>query len=431
MTLTALDCLARHAWEDGGRLDLYADAGRNAQAIGEFAGAAAARGYERFAARSKKIFETLDAPFMQAQQPGLFGLARNAGPGQAGALMRLSPFATLWDEIRTYFPNPRLRQLFARYATYCGSSPFSAPATLMLIAHAEQCGVFRIEGGMYRLAEAVSGLAAARGAVFRYDARVAEILVRNGQVSGVKLSDGEVIEADAVIANADLAALDAGRLGAAAQTAVKGLMRGAKRSLSALTWGMTGAASGFDLAHHNVFFADDYPAEFAAIGAGRLPDDPTIYLCAPDGADGAKFCLVNAPAIGDSSGPTLAEEQACLNRVLEKLRRCGLELRPEEMATTGPRDFETMFPASGGALYGRALTGWRDSFTRPGAKTRLPGLYLAGGAIHPGPGLPMAALSGRLAAEQLLADLASTSTFRAGAMPGGMWMRSAMTAPKP
>lgn len=284
---------------------------------------------------------------------------------------------------------------------------------------------------MYRLAEAVSALAAARGAVFRYDARVAEILVRHGRVFGVRLSDGERLEADAVIANADLAALDAGRLGTAAQSAVKGLMRGAKRSLSALTWGMTGTISGFDPAHHNVFFADDYPAEFAAIGAGRLPDDPTIYLCAPQGANGPKFCLVNAPAIGDSSGPTLAEEQTCLNRVLAKFRRCGLEFWPEAIATTGPRGFEAMFPATGGALYGRALAGWKDSFARPGAKTRLPGFYLAGGAIHPGPGLPMAALSGRLAAEQVLADFASTSPSRAAAMPGGTWMRSAMTVPKP
>jgi 1-hydroxycarotenoid 3,4-desaturase len=82
-----------------------------------------------------------------------------------------------------------------------------------------------------------------------------------------------------------------------------------------------------------------------------------------------------------------------------------------------------LFPATGGALYGRATHGWRASFLRPGSRTKLPGLYLAGGSTHPGPGVPMAALSGRLAAVSLLEDLASTSTSVPVAMPGGISTR--------
>jgi len=392
VSLAPLNCLARHYWEDGARLDLFSDTARNVAAVAAFAGAAAARGYEEFAARSQKIFETLDTSFMQIPQPGLGGLMRRAGPG----LLGISPFASLWGELGKYFKDARLRQLFARYATYCGSSPFTAPATLMLIAHAEQLGVWRIEGGMIRLAEVIATRAAALGAEFRYGAKVTEILSRNGRVSGVRLAGGEEIAADAVISNADVAALDDGLFGAAAKSAVAGMMKGAQRSLSALTWAATATITG-ELAHHNVFFSQDYFAEFVTLGQGSLSEDPSVYVCAPEG--GGVFLLVNAAA---GSTPNEEEVEKCLKQSLRKMRNCGVEMEIRSIARTGPQEFSAMFPATGGALYGRALEGWRDSFSRPGARTKLPGLYLAGGSVHPGAGLPMAAISGRIAAQCVL-----------------------------
>jgi 1-hydroxycarotenoid 3,4-desaturase len=160
---------------------------------------------------------------------------------------------------------------------------------------------------------------------------------------------------------------------------------------------VTGSCAGFDLAHHNVFFSGDYPAEFATLAQGRLPVDPTVYVCAPQG--GGFFLLVNAAA---GTPPSEAEVQQCLARTLQKLKSRGLELEIRNIAMTGPAEFGKKFPATGGALYGRALAGWKDSFARPGATTRLPGLYLAGGSVHPGPGLPMAAISGRIAARCVL-----------------------------
>jgi 1-hydroxycarotenoid 3,4-desaturase len=272
-----------------------------------------------------------------------------------------------------------------------------APATLMLIAHAEQLGVWQVEGGMYRLAEVFAARAQAAGAVFRYGSFVRNILVRNGRAAGVELADGETIEADHVIANADVAALDAGLFGGAAQLAVAGMTKGAAKSLSAMTWAVTGDCSGFPLAHHNVFFSKDYPAEFRMLGQRQLPSDPTVYVC----ASGAEkfFLLVNAAA---DTKPAETEVEQCLTRTLRKLNKCGLTLEIRSEIMTGPAQFGAKFPATGGALYGRALQGWRDPFARPGARTKLPGLVVAGGSVHPGPGLPMAAISGRIAANCVL-----------------------------
>ena len=87
------------------------------------------------------------------------------------------------------------------------------------------------------------------------------------------------------------------------------------------------------------------------------------------------------------------------------MRRCGLEIKasPQQVVRTLPQDFARLFPGSGGALYGQATHGWMSAFARPSSRSKVPGLYTAGGSVHPGPGVPMAAMSGRLAAATLMA----------------------------
>ena len=438
LPLTRLDRLARHAWPNGTALDLFSDIDRSATAIGDFAGAAEARGYRAFCAESRRIFETLEASYLRRGQTGPAGLAARVGLHRLGDLLAIRPFETLWDAVGRHFSDPRLRQLFARYATYCGSSPFAAPATLMLVAHVEREGVWVVDGGMQRLSEALEGLARRLGVVFRHDAEVTSITTMSGRVAGVATADGERMAADRVVVNADVQALARGAFGPAAAAAVTA-RPAADRSLSALTWAMTATTDGFALGRHNVFFSSDYQAEFDDLGQrDRLPGEPTVYLCAQDreGGGGSSpsgperlLLLVNAPANGDRRNLDPGEIAACEKRARVHLARCGLTVGPSScppLATT-PEDFDRAFPGAGGALYGTATHGWRATFRRPGAKTRLPGLYLAGGGAHPGPGLPMAALSGRLAASRVMADQDSTRSWAPAAMPGGILTRSATT----
>ncbi len=432
LTLRPAGLLARHAWDDGAVLDLFADLDRSAEAIGAFAGGAAADGYRAFCARARAVYGALEHAFLRGSRPSPVSLVVRAGLGGVRDLLSASPFALLWDALGEHFADPRLRQLFGRYATYSGSSPFAAPATLMLIAHVEQAGVWLVEGGMHRVARVLAALAEARGATFRYGAEAVEILTERGRAAGVRLASGERIGADAVVCNADVAALAAGLFGQAACRAVDGT-NDAVRSLSAVTWTLRARATGFALPRHAVFFAPDYQAEFDAIFTrGRLPAEPTVYVCAQDRDDAAAapdgperlLVLVNAPPTGDRAPPSPQEIASCEQATFARLARSGLRLDPEGAPiVTTPAEFARMFPATGGALYGRAVHGWRASFRRPGGATRLPGLVLAGGSVHPGPGVPMAAMSGRLAAAAVLRDLASTRRSRPVAMPGGMSMR--------
>jgi 1-hydroxycarotenoid 3,4-desaturase len=298
--------------------------------------------------------------------------------------------------------------------------------------------VWSVAGGMHAVARAVADLAAERGATLRYGVHCEEIVVRDGRACGVRLAGGETLHADAVVFNGDANALAQGLLGAPVRGAARAV-NPAERSLSAITWLAHARTAGFELAHHNVFFHDDYASEFADIfGRGRLPRKGTVYLCAPDRAAPDRqtdarerlSLLVNAPAYGDRAEHDDLEIEACERTSFALLARCGLtvERDPASMVRVTPREFHRLFPATGGALYGPATHGWMSSFRRPAARSALPGLFLAGGSVHPGPGVPMAAMSGRLAAETLLAHLGSISRSRRVVISGGMSTRSVTTA---
>ncbi len=412
--LQPLDVLARHAFDDGSRLDLYADPARTADAIGEFAGRREAQGFRDFAKRAHDTYSTLEGPFIKSDQPNPASLAMGAGLRGLGDLWRISPFNTLWKALGTHFNDPRLRQLFARYATYCGSSPFELPATLMLVADVEQQGVWVIDGGMQRLASACHELAVSCGVAFRFESEVSKIDVELGRVAGLTLASGDRLAADIVVVNADPAAISCGFFGEGVSAAVAPLPS-RSRSLSAVTFAARAQTEGFPLLHHNVFFCQDYAQEFNDIFRhARVPTAPTVYICAQDRGPGRRepgqgperlFFLINAPAVGDTQPFTTKEIEQCREKLSGRLNRAGLKIDTLENAiVTTPSDFNRLYPATGGALYGQSSHGWTASFARPAARTRCPGLYLAGGAVHPGPGVPMAALSGRIAARAVLMD---------------------------
>ncbi|TPW29604.1 1-hydroxycarotenoid 3,4-desaturase CrtD [Pararhizobium mangrovi] len=435
VTAVSAETLARHRWPDGSTLDLFRDPERSAEAIGDFAGAKAAKEYRGFVARAGEVYRLLEKPFLFAERPANpMALVMRGGFSSMPAFAGLDAYSTLADTVARHFTDPRLRQLFGRYATYCGSSPYAAPSTLVLIAHVEQAGVFLVEGGMAALASGLARACRDAGVRLRFDAPVEEIAVAKGRVEGVRLAGGEMLSADAVVCNADPAGLSGGHLG---DRAARAVTAPGERSLSAVTVSLVGKCNNDWLGRHNVVFSSDYRREFdQMLNEGRLADEPTAYLCAQARGDAGgrpkgnepgpePFLLVlNAPANGDTVNYDGAEIEPWLEKVFERIGQTGGTpdwTSARRIAT--PTGYARRFPGTGGALYGPASHGPMASFRRPATTTRLPGLYLAGGSTHPGAGVPMAALSGRLAAERILSDRASTRRFRPAAMPGGMSTR--------
>jgi len=416
LTLVESPVIARHAWSDGGTLDLFPDPRRSRDSIEAFAGSANACGFDRFYSQSEKIHQTLSETFITASKPDPLTLvSRVLSRHHPSSLLAARPAPNLWRALGGFFSDERLRQLFARYATYVGSSPLSTPATLMLIAHVELEGVWLVDGGMQRLAQAMADLGRDLGMDLHLNTHVSEILVKKGRAAGVRLEDGTTLPADAVVFNGDTDAIATGQMGQEASRAAKPRPE-RQRALSALTWCIKGKSAGFELDHHNVFFESNYPSEFNTIfEERRVPTKPTVYICAQDrGPNGALngserlLMLVNAPADGDKQRWTADEVNHTRDNALAVLSRCGLNLsfRDADCVSTTPTDWHGRFPGSGGSLYGGASHGIWSSFTRPGARSRLKGLYFSGGSVHPGPGVPMATLSGRLAARSVIGDIA-------------------------
>jgi len=442
LQLQPLSVLARHAWRDRDqRLDLHADIHRSADAIAAFSSPSEGRRFLEFCQQARAVYQCLEGPYIRSSRPSLMGMGVDLGLGGLRTLAGLGPWASLWDALGKHFHDPRLRQLFGRYATYCGASPWLAPATLMLVAHVELDGVWSVQGGMHQLARVLADLAQQQGAVLRMRTHCKRIRVRDGRACGIELGDGERIDADAVVFNGDASALGQGLLGEAARAAGPVTRRDA-RSLSAVTWSVKARTAGFPLVRHNVFFDADYRSEFTDIfSRRRLPERGTVYVCAQDRQDDAQdpgqaerlLCLVDAPPDGDLRPCNATEIETCQQRSLELMRDCGLEIDPSsaQWVTTTPNDFNRLFPGTGGALYGRASHGWMTPFQRQDSSSKLAGLYLAGGSVHPGPGVPMAALSGQLVAETVMAHLVSTKKLGRVRISGGMSTPSAMTADTP
>ncbi|GAA1504002.1 phytoene desaturase family protein [Sphaerisporangium rubeum] len=320
-------------------------------------------------------------------------------------LFAVAPGRTLNGLARRFFRDPRMRQYVGRYATYAGSSPYRAPAALGCIPAIEHDeGGWYVRGGLPRVADALAGLLAEAGVEVRLGSKVTRVLEANGRVDGVRLASGERVRADAVVVNADAAQLY-GRLMPDSRRLRRVAGLGRSSSAFLVLAGVEGRTEG--LPHHSVVFSGDYREEFADIfRRGRPPEDPTVYIgCsavddptqAPAGTENW-VVLVNVPARDPARWPMSPE--AYRDLVFERLASRGYDLsgrlRFADLFT--PADLRDRYGAWGGAIYGTPSHGALSPFRRPANRGPRRGLYLVGGTTHPGGGLPLVAMSGRLVA---------------------------------
>jgi phytoene desaturase len=409
LTLRPLDPLTRYSFADGSSVDASSDIEKHCARLDDAFGSGRGDDWRALFVRAQRIYEASRGPFLESPLVGVRSLARMAVRSPAD-IRTIAPGRSLRSLGRQYLRDPRLQIMLERYATYAGSDPRRAPAALAAIAYVEQAfGGWYVEGGMHSLGTAIARRAKEHGARFVFGTEVLAIERAADRVAGVRLADGGILPADIVVANADATEV--------ADRLLPDLkLRPAPPSLSGfvLLLGLRGRTPG--LAEHTVIFPEDYDAEFDAVFGGRPAPTPTIYVHAPDDAAARPsadsetwFVLVNAPRHGTATSsadatvnwttPGLADGYA--RRLLVLLAQRGLDIRDriEVMRVRTPADLERETGAPGGAIYGTASHGPRSAFLRPANATKIPGLYLVGGSAHPGGGLPLVALSGRIVAQ--------------------------------
>jgi phytoene desaturase len=440
LDLIPLDLTCRYFYRDGLILNAWRDTERLAT---EFAHLNPHDGeaFYRFLAFTRTIYQAAADPFLYhglgsplavlntfiryilKGHPGII----DEGPESTmlsrlrAVFAALSP-ATLDDCVHGFFVDEHLRQLFDRYATYNGSSPYKVGAVYSIIPYVELAdGGWYPRGGIYALAEALERLAGELGVIIETGCDVRRIIVKHRRARGVVLADGRVIRSATVVANSDVVTTQSELLSPRVVT---------KRTLRKFQ-ALEPSCSGFvlllgidkqypQLAHHNIFFSNDYPAEFADLFAEHIPlCNPTIYVCATTRSDASQapagqenlFVLVNAPYLTEASNwerDAPAYREHILN-LLTSYKQIDLHDLCEHIvceAILTPEDFKRKYGSNAGSIYGLSSNARMAPFTRPGNRSKeIQRLYFVGGSTHPGGGVPLVILSGKIVAEMIGQDL--------------------------
>jgi len=414
LDLVPLQPITRYFWPDGVMLDAVADEEAMCAAIQATFGPDDADGYRRFMRYARRLHEVVSGPFLYRHKPGW----RDLLSLPLADVLKIDALRTMHQATSRYFRASHLVQLFDRFATYNGSSPYRAPATLNVIAHVEMAqGAWYPRGGIFQLARAWERLATGLGVEIRYGEPAQEICVQSGAARAVRLASGAVLPADAVVCNVDYTWAQHTLLPAHGRRRAEILEPSCSGFV--LLLGVRGAFP--QLAHHNVFFTQDYQREFDDIFERRVaPHDPTLYLCitsktdpehAPAGCENW-FVLVNAPALSEAFDWQLEVERYALrigNLLAARLSRAGVNVSLSGAIITKrrltPMDLQTLYGGHRGAIYGFSSNTRTTAFMRPDNRDgQIRRLYYASGSAHPGGGVPLVTLSGMAAADCVVRD---------------------------
>lgn len=371
-----------------------------------------AQQWDQVMRRAERMWDVSREPFIENELRSPLSLLKRV------SLLRdlkiIAPWKSLRQLANESLPDQHLRFILDRYATYSGSDPRKAPAVLASIAFVEECfGAWHIKGGLGTLATLVHERAEKLGVVFHLDSPVAKINISKGKATGITLDSGDVIAADAVVANAD-ASLIYNKLITGKIRKIKKVRKNIEKADPSLAGFSLLLAMRKDdsapLNHHTVLFPNDYDAEFDAIFTHKQPvAQPTIYICATHDDAMSKdetleswFVLVNAPAHGPKGFNWNDQEfvRTYAESIIDQIESRGIAIRSrlESLTIRTPADLESAVRAPGGSIYGTSSNGAKAAFMRAKNRSPIKGLYCVGGSAHPGGGLPLVGLSAEIVA---------------------------------
>lgn len=422
LNLVRLDPQWRCFFADGSVLDLVESVGGMSQRIEAYApGTGSGDGYRRLQELARKLHDISERFFFWRPVEGLSDTLDVRASLNAATLrdvLTLRMGATVAGTIRRHVPDQRVAQMLDHFVQYVGSSPFNAPAVLCAIAHMQaDGGVWYPRGGTKQIPAALQQLAGELGVEIHTGTGVRRIVVENGRAVAVQTEHGERIAVAAVVSNMDVVRTYRDLLGG-------DLARGFERrrryepACSGVVFYL-GLSRRYDhLLHHSFVFSHDAKEEFDWIyHRGEPAPDPTCYVAAPARSEPdvappggeALYVLIHTPYLRphhDWRRMLPEYRRVVFAKLAQTAGLNDLEQRIVCEAVLTPQDIHDRYRVLNGAIYGLASHGRFLGAFKPGnRRADVRGLYLAGGAAHPGPGMPMVLMSGWIAADTLDRDL--------------------------
>ena len=420
LELVRLDPQWRCFFNEGESLDLVENVDAMANAAEAFSGKKGlGDGYRKFQRLSSHLHDVSNRFFFWRAIEDIrdtMNILETMNPATLRDVLSLRMGRSVAGTIRGMVRDERVAQMLDHFVQYVGSSPFASPAVLCSIAHMQTSeGVWYPMGGTREVAEALRKLGEKLGVSYQTGQEAQRIVVENGAVTGVTMTNGKVVKASAVISNMDSIRTYDELIGGAAGRHYN--RAGFEPACSGVVLYL-GLSKRYDhLEHHNFVFSKDAETEFDQIyNRGEPAEDPTCYVAAPARSDPsvapeggeALYVLVHTPYLRPHQDWTKMYPVYRRN-IIEKLKRTAklhdLEERIVVDRYLTPQDIHDRYKVLKGAIYGLASHGKFTGAFKPGNRSRfVKGLYLAGGAAHPGPGMPMVMMSGWIAADALDAD---------------------------
>jgi diapolycopene oxygenase len=425
LDLVPLDPQWRCFFADGGVLDLHAGTDRMAGELNRF-GPGSADGYRRFLDLSQRLHDISERFFFWRSVGSIgdvFDWRTSFSASVLGDVLAMRMGRSVARTVREFVADGRVAQMIEHFTQYVGSAPDSSPAVLCGIAHMQTAGgVWYPRGGTGAVPRALVRLAEKLGVEFRTECGVRRIVLGDrGAVSGVETEVGDTVPLRAVVSNMDSVRTHRELLGGSKAAARFTRRRRYEPACSGVVLYL-GLDRRYDhLLHHNFAFSSDPHAEFDAIyRKGEPAADPTCYVCAPARTDPdvaasggeALYVLVHTPYLRshhDWRNMFPQYRRTILKKLADHAGLTDLESHIRFEAHMTPQDIHDRYRVLNGAIYGLASRGrWLGAFKPANRSPDVPGLYLAGGAAHPGPGMPMVLMSGWIAADALDRDLVPT-----------------------
>lgn len=395
-------------YEDGTFLRAYADPDAFAREVAQKT-SESAKNVQQALQHSDFLYDRLNELFMKRSLHRWQTFVNRPALRSYLSLHRLDFFRNMHQANAQRFSDPRIVQLFNRYATYNGSDPYQTPATMNIIPHLEfNIGAFFPTKGMYSITTSLYQLAGRLGVRFYFGTRVEEILLSGKKVRGISV-DGAPQEADIVVSNMDIVSTYR-KLLPGIDPPTRLLTQPKSSSALIFYWGIRRTFPQLDL--HNIFFSQDYRAEFEHIFQHRsIHLDPTVYLnitskYKPDDAPSGHenwFTMINVPNNSGQDWDTLID-QARANIITKLSRMLDTDVVPliASESILDPRSIESKTSSAQGALYGNSSNNRYAAFLRHANFSRkFRGLYFCGGSVHPGGGIPLSLLSAKIMADQV------------------------------